>query len=53
MGAPAVSLKATVDVLNDASEVDSLVGGNGADWYFGALDDVGTALVTGEILDVL
>jgi Ca2+-binding RTX toxin-like protein len=53
VGAPAVSLEATVNVLNDAGEVDSLVGGNGADWYFGALDDVVTGLVTDEVLDVL
>ena len=53
VGAPAVSLKATVNVLNDASEVDSLVGGNGTDWYFRALDDVVTGLVTDEVLDVL
>jgi Ca2+-binding RTX toxin-like protein len=53
VGAPAVSFKATVNVLNDASEVDSLVGGNGTDWYFRALDDVVTGLVTDEVLDVL
>ena len=53
VGAPAVSLKAKVNVLNDAGEDDSLVGGNGTDWYFRALDDVVTGLVTGEILDVL
>jgi serralysin len=53
VGSPAVSLKAKVNVLNDAGEDDSLVGGNETDWYFRALDDVGTALVTGEILDIL
>ena len=53
LGAPAVSLKAKVNVLNDAGEDDSLVGGNGTDWYFQALDDVVTGLATGEILDVL
>jgi serralysin len=53
VGSPAVSLKAKVNVLNDAGEDDSLVGGNGTDWYFRALDDVVTGLVTGEILDVL
>jgi Ca2+-binding RTX toxin-like protein len=53
VGAPAVSLLATVNVLNDAGEVDSLVGGNGTDWYFRALDDVVTDLVTDEVLDIL
>jgi serralysin len=53
VGAPAVSLKAKVNVLNDAGEDDSLVGGNGTDWYFRALDDVVTGLVTGEIMDIL
>jgi serralysin len=53
VGAPAVSLQATVNVLNDAGEVDSLVGGNGTDWYFRALDDVVTDLVTDEVLDIL
>jgi Ca2+-binding RTX toxin-like protein len=53
VGAPAVSLKAKVNVLNDAGEDDSLVGGNGTDWYFRALDDVVTGLATGEVLDIL
>jgi Ca2+-binding RTX toxin-like protein len=53
VGAPAVSLKAKVNVLNDAGEDDSLVGGNGTDWYFRALDDVVTGLVIGEVLDIL
>jgi serralysin len=53
VGAPAVSLKAKVNVLNDAGEDDSLVGGNGTDWYFRALDDVVTGLVTDEVLDIL
>jgi|GEM_PF-695359 len=53
VGAPAVSLKAKVNVLNDAGEDDSLVGSNGTDWYFRALDDVVTGLVTGEIMDIL
>jgi Ca2+-binding RTX toxin-like protein len=53
VGSPAVSLKAKVNVLNDAGEFDSLVGGNGTDWYFGVLYEVVTGLVTGEIRDVL
>ncbi len=53
VGSPAVSLKAKVNVLNDLGEEDVLIGGNGTDWYFRALDDVITGLVPGEILDVL
>jgi len=53
VGAPAVSLKAKVNVLNDTGEDDSLVGANGTDWYFRALDDVITGLVTDEVLDIL
>jgi serralysin len=53
VGAPAVSFKAKVNVLNDAGEFDSLVGGNGTDWYFGVLYEVITGLGTGEIRDVL
>ena len=53
VGSPAVSLKAKVNVLNDAGEFDSLVGGNGTDWYFGVLYEVVTGLGTGEIRDVL
>jgi serralysin len=53
VGAPAVSFKAKVNVLNDAGEFDSLVGGNGTDWYFGVLYEVVTGLGTGEIRDVL
>ena len=53
VGAPAVSLKAKVNVLNDAGDNDSLNGGNGRDWYFRAIDDVITGLIAGEILDIL
>jgi len=52
-GSPAVSLKAKVNVLNDAGEDDQLNGGTGTDWYFRAIDDVITGLAAGEILDVL
>jgi len=52
-GSPAVSLKAKVNVLNDAGEDDQLNGGTGTDWYFRAVDDVITGLAAGEILDVL
>ncbi|RLT09511.1 MAG: hypothetical protein DWI22_05535, partial [Planctomycetota bacterium] len=55
VGTPLASLKAKDTVLNDApsGSVDTLTGGNGQDWYFGALDDVITELTTGELLDVL
>ena len=53
VGSPAVSLKATINVLNDAGEDDSLTGGTGTDWYFRAVDDVITDLFAGEIIDVL
>ena len=53
VGSPVVSLKATVNVWNDAGEHDSLTGGNGTDWFFRAIDDVITDLVAGETLDVL
>ena len=53
VGDPVVSLKVTVNVLDDAGEVDSLVGGNGTDWYFGVLDEVVTGLATDEVLDIL
>ena len=39
VGVPAVSLKATINVLNDAGEDDMLTGGAGLDWFFSALDD--------------
>ncbi len=53
VGASAASLKAKVNVLNDAGENDSLTGGTGADWYFRAIDDVLTDLFAGEIIDLL
>ncbi|MCX7397767.1 MAG: hypothetical protein NT138_08850 [Planctomycetales bacterium] len=53
IGSPVVSLKAKVNVLNDAGDDDSLIGGNGTDWYFRALDDVIIGLASGEITDVL
>jgi Ca2+-binding RTX toxin-like protein len=52
-GSPAVSLKAKINVLDDAAAVDRLAGGGNADWYFRALNDVISDLVTAEILDVL
>jgi ELWxxDGT repeat protein len=53
VGSPSVSLKAKVNVLNDAGEDDALLGGADSDWYFRALDDVITGLVSGELIDVL
>ena len=53
VGASVASLKAKVNVLNDAGEDDSLTGATGTDWFFRALDDVISDLVTGELVDVL
>jgi Ca2+-binding RTX toxin-like protein len=53
VGSPVVSLKTTIDVLNDAGEDDSLTGGANSDWFFRALDDVVTDLFAGEILELL
>jgi len=53
VGTSNASLKATVNVLNDAGEVDSLTGNAGDDWYFKALDDVITDLLGGELVDAL
>ena len=53
VGSPVVSLKAKVNVLNDAGEDDSLTGGTDTDWYFRALDDAITDLFAGELVDVL
>ncbi|MFO1000418.1 MAG: M10 family metallopeptidase C-terminal domain-containing protein, partial [Planctomycetaceae bacterium] len=53
VGSPAVSLKATINVLNDSGEDDALTGGTGTDWYFRAVDDVITDLINGEITDAL
>jgi Ca2+-binding RTX toxin-like protein len=53
IGSSAVSLKATVNVLNDATRYDALTGGPGTNWYFRALDDVITDLFAGETIDAL
>jgi Ca2+-binding RTX toxin-like protein len=53
VGSPAVSLNATINVLNDAGEDDILTGGAGRDWYFRAIDDVITDLFANETIDVL
>ncbi|MFO1003367.1 MAG: chitobiase/beta-hexosaminidase C-terminal domain-containing protein, partial [Planctomycetaceae bacterium] len=53
VGSPVVSLKAKVNVLNDAGEDDSLTGGTGTDWFFRAIDDVIGDLFAGEIMDLL
>ncbi len=53
VGSPVVSLKTTINVLNDAGEDDVLVGGTGTDWFFRAVDDVIADLFAGELIDVL
>ena len=53
VGSPLVSLKATINVLNDAGENDILTGGGNTDWYFRAVDDAITDLFAGELIDVL
>ena len=53
VGASIASLKAKANVLNDAGEDDSLTAATGTDWFFRALDDVISDLVTGELVDVL
>jgi hypothetical protein len=53
VGSPKSSLKAKVNVLNDGVK-DTLIGGTGTDWFFGALDDVfSDRLLVGEDLDML
>ena len=47
------SLKATVNVLNDAGEDDVLTGGTETDWHFAAVDDVINDLFVGEVLERL
>ena len=53
VGSPLTSLKAKINVLNDANEIDTLTGGTGFDWYFQAVDDVITDLFAGAVVDVL
>ena len=53
VGSPLVSLKATINVLNDAGEDDVLYGGTDTDWFFRAVDDVITDLFAGETIEVL
>jgi Ca2+-binding RTX toxin-like protein len=53
VGSPLVSLKATINVLNDAGEDDVLFGGADTDWFLRAVDDVITDLFAGELIDVL
>ena len=53
VGSPVVSLKAKINVLNDAGEDDVLFGGTDADWFFRAVDEVITDLFAGELIDVL
>jgi len=53
VGSPPVSLKAKINVLNDAGEDDVLFGGTDADWFFRAVDDTIADLFAGELIDVL
>ncbi len=53
VGASMTSLKAKLNVLDDAATIDTLIGGNGTDWYFRALDDVISDLVAEESIDAL
>ena len=53
VGSPVVSLKAKINVLNDAGENDVMTGGGNSDWFFRAVDDVITDLFAGELFDVL
>ncbi|MEJ7595030.1 MAG: M10 family metallopeptidase C-terminal domain-containing protein, partial [Planctomycetaceae bacterium] len=52
-GTPVASLKAEINVLDDAGADDTLTGNAGEDWYFRAIDDVITDLVSGEDVDML
>ena len=53
VGASNASLKAMINVLNDAGEDDVLTGGSEADWFFAAIDDLVTDLSVGELVDLL
>ena len=53
VGASTTSLKAKINVLDDAATIDTMSGGAGRDWYFRALDDVITDLLAAESVDVL
>jgi Ca2+-binding RTX toxin-like protein len=53
VGNPVVSLKAKLNVLNDAGEDDVLYGGTDTDWFFRAVDDVIGDIVFGELIDLL
>lgn len=53
VGAPSVSLKAKVNVFNDAGDDDQVIGGTGTDWYFRAIDDMLSGSVFDESIDLL
>ncbi len=53
VGSAGTSLMAKINVKNDFDDADRLTGSTGQDWYFRALDDVITDLLTGELVDVL
>lgn len=53
VGSPVASLRAKINVLNDAGEDDILTGGAGTDWFLKALDDTITDLFGVELTDAL
>jgi Ca2+-binding RTX toxin-like protein len=53
IGVTVTSLKAKINVLNDSGADDVLTGDQGEDWYFRAVDDAITDLLSGETFDVL
>jgi Ca2+-binding RTX toxin-like protein len=53
VGASVASLQAKTNVLNDTPSIDRLTGGGGIDWYFRALNDVMTDLLSSESIDLL
>jgi hypothetical protein len=44
------SLKKKINVFDDAGNDNSITGGMGTDWYFGAIDDVITDLIEGKLV---
>lgn len=53
IGTSGVSLKPRNTVLNDGGDDDTGNGGSGTDWYFRALDDVISGLLSSETIGVL
>ena len=53
VGNPVVALTAKNNVFDDAGDDDSMTGGTGDDWFFGALDDIISDLMADESIDAL